>query len=321
MMVKRNERRNTAEEKEISMEAPQEQGKSRESNELGEAKDISQREVFQPLETRPATGAAFRDGEHLIVELLNTIGHEFRTPLAVIKGYSSMLLRHEEQLSPEERRELHSAIQEAGTQLGSLLDQVLELAQLEVGAVQLDQGTVDIPSLTHEAITKAQQRVPEQLRDCLTFHLHLRDESGNEGQDVPLVRGDPRSVHKLLTHLLENAIRFSPEGGRIDVIVQPVSQARLLSASVHLADLPSFLEICVCDYGIGIPDEHLERIFERFYRVDTSLTREVNSLGLGLALCRHLVALHHGRIWAESCSAGGSAFHTWLPMAEPTSML
>jgi signal transduction histidine kinase len=150
--------------------------------------------------------------------------------------------------------------------------------------------------------------------------MHLRDGRGNEERDVPLVRGDPRSVHKMLTHLLENAIRFSPEGGRIDVIVQPVSQARMPTRSAHPPDLPSFLEICVCDFGIGIPTEHLERIFERFYRVDTSLTRQVNSLGLGLAMCRHLVALHHGRIWAESCSAGGSAFHLWLPTAEPTSM-
>jgi signal transduction histidine kinase len=301
------------------MQAPQEQSKNRGSNEPGEAKDVSQCGVLQPLETRPAPGAAFQHAEHLITELLNTISHEFRTPLAVINGYSSMLLRHEERLSPEERRELHSAIQEAGTQLGILLEQVLEFAQLEAGAVQLDQGTVDIPSLTHQAIAKAQQRVPELLRDRLTFHLHLRDEGGNGGQDVPLVRGDPRSIHKMLTHLLENAIRFSPEGGRIDVIVQPVSEARMLSASAHTPDLSSFLEICVCDFGIGIPDEHLERIFERFYRVDTSLTREVNSLGLGLTVCRHLVALHHGRIWAESCPAGGSAFHVWLPIAEPTS--
>ncbi len=303
------------------MEAPQEQSKSRESNELGEAKDVSQREVLQPLETRPAKGAAFQDTSHLVTELLSTIGHEFRTPLAVIQGYSSMLLLHEQRLSPEECREFHCAIQEAGSQLGILLDQVLEFAQLEAGAVQLHEGTVDIPSLTRQAITKAQRHVPELLRDRLTFHLHLRDECGNEVQDVSLVRGDPRSVHKMLTQLLGNAIRFSPEGGRIDVIVQPVSQTRMLSSEATPPNFPSFLEICVCDYGIGIPPEHLERIFERFYRVDTRLTREVNSLGLGLAVCRHLVVLHHGRIWAESCPDGGSAFHVWLPTAEPTSMI
>jgi signal transduction histidine kinase len=108
-------------------------------------------------------------------------------------------------------------------------------------------------------------------------------------------------------------VRFSTEGGRIDVIVQPVAEARGPSTP----GLASFLEICVCDDGIGIPTEHLERIFERFYRVDTSLMRQVNGLGVGLALCRHLVSLQHGRLWAESCSAGGSAFHLWLPTFDP----
>lgn len=303
------------------MEAPQGQSESRESSEPGEASDVPQHLVLQPLETGLAGEVVLQNAEQLVTELLDTIGHQFRTPLAVIKGYSSMLLLHEELLSAEERRKLYHAMQEAGSQLGILLDQLLEFAQLEAGAVQLDQGIVDIASLTREAITKAQQRVPAVLRDRLTFHLHLRDEGGNEGQDVPLVRGDPRGVHKVLTHLLENAIRFSPNGGRIDVIVQSVSPARWLSASACLPGLSSFLEICVCDYGIGIPSELLERIFERFYRVDTSLTREVNSLGLGLAVCRHLVALHHGRIWAESCPDGGSAFHIWLPTTEPASML
>ena len=84
---------------------------------------------------------------------------------------------------------------------------------------------------------------------------------------------------------------------------------------------PAFLEICVCDYGLGIPEEHLERIFEHFYRVDTRLTREVNGLGLGLTVCQHLVALHQGRIWAESCPDGGSAFHIWLPLEDLSTMM
>ena len=74
------------------------------------------------------------------------------------------------------------------------------------------------------------------------------------------------------------------------------------------------VEICVCDHGLGIPDEHLDRIFDRFHRVDTRLTREVNGLGLGLTICKHIVELHDGLIWAESCPAGGSAFHVRLPV-------
>ncbi len=76
------------------------------------------------------------------------------------------------------------------------------------------------------------------------------------------------------------------------------------------------LEICVCDHGVGIPPEHLERIFDRFHRVDTRLTRETSGLGLGLTICKFLVELQYGVIWAESCPAGGSAFHVWLPLEE-----
>ncbi|HEY1348966.1 MAG TPA: ATP-binding protein [Ktedonobacteraceae bacterium] len=265
------------------------------------------------LPTMAAPAADSQDAGHIIAELLIAIEHEFRTPLAVIQGYSSTLLLHEQRLAPEERREFHTAIEQASTKMARLLDQVLELAQLETGAIHIDEGTVDVPQIVRQSIARARRTVPAALREQVTFHMHLRDESKNEVQEAPLVRGDPGCVHKIVAQLLENAIRFSPQGGRIDVIVQPVAPPRLLHAPPPFQQPSTFLELCICDYGIGIPQEHLERIFERFYRVETALTQEIQSLGLGLAVCRHLVALHQGRIWAESCQAGGSAFHVWLP--------
>jgi len=83
------------------------------------------------------------------------------------------------------------------------------------------------------------------------------------------------------------------------------------------ANMPRpMLEMCVCDHGIGIPPDHLQRIFDRFHRVDTRLTRATSGIGLGLTICKLLVELHGGVIWAESCPAGGSAFHVWLPVEE-----
>jgi two-component system sensor histidine kinase KdpD len=149
-----------------------------------------------------------------MTELLNTIAHEFRTPLAVITGSSSMLQQHEERLDSDERREIYREIQQVGTRLGLLLDQVLELAELEAGAVRLDLGIVDLPQLVREAIAKAQLHVPDQLRERMTLHLHLRGAGGNAAQEVPLVRGDPRSIHTVLTHLLENAVRSLFHRGR-----------------------------------------------------------------------------------------------------------
>lgn len=290
-------------EKEEPMHVPDESGGSRSSGETGPTSDASARPMHQPPE---APALTFQDAGYLIAELLTTLEHEFRTPLAVIQGYASMLLRYEQQLSPEERREFHTAIAQASTTMARLLTQVLEIAHLETGAARIDEGTVDVPQIVYAAIAKARQHVPAALREQVTFHVHLRDESKNEVQELPLVRGDPGSIHKIVMQLLENAIRFSPQGGRIDVVVQPVTRP-------SLQEMATFLELCICDYGIGIPQEHLERIFERFYRVETALVHETQSLGLGLAVCRHLVTLHQGQIWAESCPAGGSAFHVWLP--------
>jgi signal transduction histidine kinase len=286
------------------------------TGEMREAVNVPPGEALPSAASASAPAPTSQPTERLLVELLSTIGHEFRTPLTVINGYAGTLLRRDRQLSPGERQEFLQMIQQAGRRLEFLTDCLLEIAQLEAGAFQLEYSLVDIPALAREVIALAERRVPEPLQDRFTFHLQCRDEVGKQTQEVPPVKGDVRCLRKVLDHLLENAIRYSPAGGRIDVIARPAPQRG--TAIVH--DQPhnshSFLEICVCDFGLGIPEEHLERIFEHFYRVDTRLTREVYGLGLGLTVCKHLVALHQGRIWAESCPDGGSAFHIWLPLEE-----
>jgi len=302
------------------MSTPDEQERNVESSapgEIIESVNMLPGEGPPSLATAPAPKAMFQETEQLLVELLATIGHEFRTPLTVINGYTSTLMRQALQLSLEEQREFLQVILQAGKRLEVLTERLLEIAELETGAFQIEYSLVDVSSLVREAITLAQQYVPEPLRDRFTFHLQCRDEAGNQTQEVPAVKGDARCLRKVLEHLLENAIRFSPEGGRIDVIARPAPQVGTASVHDRPLNTPSFLEICVCDFGLGIPGEHLERIFEHFFRVDTRLTREVSGLGLGLTVCKHLVALHQGHIWAESCAAGGSAFHVWLPLDGP----
>ena len=266
-----------------------------------------------------ASGLSVHEAEQLVSELLATLGHELRTPLATIKGYSSMLLRQDERLTSEERREYLQVIQEAGQRLETLTTHVLDMTSLETGTFQLNQSMVDMLTITREVLATAQQQLSEAQRSRLSFYLHVWDRTQKEVQNVPLVKGDRRALRTVMEHLLENAVRFSPDGGRIDVIMQPVAPERASQLLDPAQSASSWLEICVCDYGLGIPDTDLERIFERFYRVDRSLTREVNGLGLGLAICHRLVTEHRGRIWAESCSAGGSAFHLWIPQAEAVS--
>jgi two-component system sensor histidine kinase BaeS len=257
-----------------------------------------------------------------IIELLATLHHELRTPLAVIQGYTSLLLTRDQQIAAEERREFLQMMQAAGTHLEHLTERLLEIAQLEAGAYEIQMDLVDIPPLARTAIARARHLIPSELENRFTFQLHCRNEAEQQTRDVPPVTGDGRSIQKALDYLLENAIRFSPEGGCIDIIVQPVSRQRAIALVDATAHTHSFLEICVCDFGIGIDQKHLGAIFEPFYRVDTTLTRPSGGSGLGLAICKHLVALHQGHLWAESCSAGGSAFHLWLPRAhEPADSL
>jgi signal transduction histidine kinase len=276
----------------------------------------------------PGNSSFTQDMDLLKAELLATVSHELRSPLASIKGYTATLLRHESRISREERHEFLVAIQEASNRLELIIDRLLELSQLETGGLQITCSALDVVPLVREAIFVAQQRVPDHASDRVTFQLHLKDTAGRLTHQQPLIKADRRRLREVLDHLLENAINCSPEGGAIDVILRPVlpgkvhemrSESTTASLSAHMQR--HMVEICVCDHGIGIPPEHLERIFERFHRVDTRLSRQTSGLGLGLTICKYLVELHDGLIWAESCPAGGSAFHLWLPVKEEETSL
>lgn len=304
------------------MSPSDERRQNSESSETGEGEDAGSpprdEGYLSFAATHPPT-VAHPQVERRLLELFATLAHEFRTPLTVIDGFSSTLLRRGRELPQQERDEFVRMIRQANQHLEFLMTRLLEIAELEAGLVQLDVGPVDLPALAREAIALAQRHVPESLRERFTFHLECRDARGTPTEDVPLVRGDGRCVRTVLAHLLDNAVRYSPQGGRIDVIARPAPHEKVAGAQDQSGQPTAFLEICVCDFGLGIAQEHLDRIFAHFYRVDTRLTREVYGLGLGLTICQHLVMLHQGRIWAESCPEGGSAFHVWLPCeAVPT---
>ena len=272
---------------------------------------------------------SLREMELLKAELLGTVGHELRSPLASIKGYAATLLRHERRLSREERHQFLLAINEASDRLELIIERLLEMSQLETGAVTIQRSVVDPAHLAAEAIAAIEERLSEQLPGRLTFTLSLEHADGTPATGVPLILADQRRLRDVLDNLLENSIKYSPGGGVIKVILRPVTHIQttqgglpslghndtLSQLSTHIPR--RMLEILVCDNGMGIPVEHLERIFDRFHRVDTRLTREVNGLGLVLAICKRIVELHNGLIWAENRSNGkGSVFHVRLPIDE-----
>jgi signal transduction histidine kinase len=265
--------------------------------------------------------------ELLKAELLGTVSHELRGPLASIKGYAATLLRHEHRLAREERHQFLLAIHEASDRLEAIVERFLELSQLETGQAALERSPVDMAHLAGEAIAVLEGRVTVSQPGRFVFRLQTENTDGTPERIVPLMLADPRRLREMLDQLLDNAIKFSPGGGLVTVTLRPVIQ---VSPGVKAGDAPqtrqlndpdkapvlcNMLELCVTDNGQGIPAEQLERIFERFHRVDTRLTRETGGLGLGLTICKRIVELHGGAIWAENRSSGkGSAFYVQLPI-------
>ena len=297
-----------------------------------------QAERLNELEQR-STRESLEKINLLKAELLATISHELRSPLASIKGYAAMLLRYERRLRREERHQFLLTINEGTVRLEHIVESLLEISQLETEGIILQVSPVNVPLLVQETMRAAEERLSAQLTGRFSFSLLVEDGDGRPDANIPRLQADRRRLREALDNLLENAINYSPEGGTIAVVVRTVSakwppdrrpvaqalggaettpvitdeQASIFAGHAAARELRSMLEICVVDTGIGIAQEHIERIFERFYRVDMRLTREVNGLGLGLAICKRIIELHDGAIWAEILPQGGSVFRVLLP--------
>lgn len=264
-------------------------------------------------------------------ELLATVGHEFRGPLTTIQGYATTLLRHEHQLTSAERQEFLCAINEASARLGKLVDRFLTLAQFETHAHTLALMPLNLLTLAQESITALQRKQPHHiLLTPIPIHTRML-EKGRDGAvtcDEWTLSGDRRLLRTMMDILLENAVAYSTPESLVEVSVDAVDAAsalaewqtptapdthRALIVSDSIHNRGPMLILRVRDHGIGIEPAHLVLIFQRFYRVDTSLTREANGLGLGLALCQAIVALHRGVLWVESAVGEGSTFAVALP--------
>ncbi len=270
-------------------------------------------------------------------DMLANVSHELRSPLSLIKGAAETLLLLDGRISRQQRRECLLTIKEASDELADRFDRLLELAQLDSGSLDLVRAPVNLAHLVGEALRSAQERLVARTARSgvpqapLRFSWRVEDaQEGESTQAEPLIQADRQRVREVLDHLLANAIAYSPAGGTIEVTIRPVSlqglssrlqgtstasipeQAQNLSSSLAVTPQQG-MELVVHDQGMGIPGEQLEQIFAPFYRLDTTLSCPVPGLGLGLALCKHLVEGHEGRIWAESVVGQGSAFHVWLP--------
>ena len=243
-------------------------------------------EGIQLLEQIRAKSRQLEEASQHKSEFLANMSHELRTPLNAIIGVSELLVEDAREVGgdvePPER------ILRAGRHLLSLINDILDLSKIEAGRMELEVVDFDLPNAIDNALTLVRERA---TRRGITLGRTIDEQLGT-------VRGDERKVKQVLLNLLSNALKFTPEGGRIDV-------------SAHLQE--GAAEIAVADTGVGIAPEDQEAIFEEFRQVGTA-DKKVEGTGLGLALSRKFIELHGGRIWVESAMGKGSTFTFRLPV-------
>ena len=221
-------------------------------------------------------------------DFIANVSHELRTPLTSIQGYVETLVE-DTGASPETTREFLGVIQKNAKRMNRLTEDLLALAGVESPDYKLARQPMRASALVQDAI--------ESLGGLMVDSGVELESSG--APDV-LVMADPDAMTQVLGNLIENALKYGGSGKRVRV------GATLLESEV---------EFCVQDFGPGIASEHLERIFERFYRVDKARSRESGGTGLGLAIVKHIVHAHGGRVRAESDLGAGAAFYFTLPLA------
>ncbi len=284
-------------------------------------RDVTEQERLRELTTE---AEALRRADHLKTELLGSVSHELRSPLTTIRGYAETLARHDRRITREERLEFLSAICEASDRLGDVIGRLLLLSRLESGDEVLEEAPIDMGRLSQEAILAI--RGGARSRISLVINDNGATDRGRD-QAPFLALGDPRRLREALDALLDNALKYTQETGRVEIqvrraFVTPASLSGARNASEDSARLMDsererrYIEVIVTDDGQGIPHESQPYIFDAFHRVETGLTRTVEGLGLGLAICKRIVTMSHGLLWVESAPGAGSAFHMLLPVYE-----
>jgi signal transduction histidine kinase len=235
---------------------------------------------------RGAAEAASRDKD----EFLATLSHELRSPLNAILTWVTLV--RSGRLDPARTAHALEVIERNTRLQVRMIAELLDVSRIIAGKMSLELSPVDFPAVARAAVDGVQLLAEEK-------DIELR---ATIAPDAGPVHGDPARLEQVLSNLLSNAVKFTPPGGKV---------------SLTVANVDGFVESIVTDNGRGIPAEHLPRIFERFRQVDASTTRKEGGLGLGLAIVRHLVEQHGGRVFAESAGVDqGSTFHVRLPRDE-----
>lgn len=227
-----------------------------------------------------------KEVEQLKDELVSTVSHELRTPLTSLRGFAELMLAR--CFSTEKQREFLSVIYKEATRLTDLINDFLDIQRMESGRQSYEFGPVAIAPLLHDAITVF---INDAARH--TFVVESVEE-------LPIIQADIDRIRQVLINLVSNAVKYSPQGGRI---------------TLGARQSASEIVVWVADEGVGIPPGALPRLFSKFYRVDSRDTRSIGGTGLGLSLVKKIIEAHEGRVWVESTVDVGSTFFFTLPIA------
>ena len=228
--------------------------------------------------------------EELKADFVATASHELRTPLAAVYGAAQTLRRHDFALDEAGRDRFVSLIVDESERLNRIVNEILLANQLDAGRLDLMEEPFDPGDLVERVVDAAREHRPPGIR----LSIQVSDE-------VPAVAADRDRVRQVLVNLVENAIKYSPDGGLVEVGVEETEG----TVCFH-----------VKDEGLGIPADEQARIFEKFYRLDPEMTRGIGGTGLGLYICSELLERMDGRIWVESKAGAGSTFSFQLPAAD-----
>lgn len=245
--------------------------------------------------------------DELKSNFLATVSHELRTPLTSIIGFSEMLAEGIGGPLTEDQREFVQTIHEKGNQLLDLITGLLDLSKLESGTLSLHKTQLRVHDVVEDVLASV---MPQARKAKVQLRAELEP-------DLPEVFADGTRVRQMLLNLVDNALKFTPAGGRIRVTARPSSLGSSVDeteGAVLFSGTRPALEIVVSDTGCGVPDAFKHRVFEPFYQVDSGSTREVGGTGLGLSIVKRLVQSHQGSVEVRDAEEGGAAFAVVLPI-------
>jgi two-component system, NarL family, sensor histidine kinase BarA len=247
-----------------------------------------------------------RELDSLKSAFLATVSHELRTPLTSIIGYSEMLAEGMCGDLTQDQLEFVNTIRQKGDQLLSLIMSLLDLSKLESGTLRMHPVSLGLEPIVEDALSTVRPSATKRGVELVV----------ERAEQTHLVRGDADRLRQVFVNLLDNAVKFTPKGGRVTVeLCEEEAMADGEEGLVLLAPTRRVVSVRVRDTGVGIPEHERRRVFDPFYQIDQSSTREVGGAGLGLSIVKRIVEAHQGSIDIEDNEPHGAVFVVSLPVS------